>query len=81
MQETSSNLGLILMALEACVAILYVLTSPNMPKEVYQEDLIELMIDCVKLNLLSNVLSFHDKRICQIHRPQMLADAGELLLT
>jgi hypothetical protein len=48
-----------------------------MPKQVYQEDTIELILESTKLNLLSNVLSFHDARICQIHRSQMLADAGE----
>jgi hypothetical protein len=80
LQENSSNATKIISALEACLASLYVLTSSKMPKQVYQEDSIEMIIEEVKHNLMSNVLSFHDARICQIHRPQMLADAGRPFL-
>ncbi len=70
----------ILVATEASVACLYMLTSPDMPKQVYQEDIIEAIMDSAKFNLLSNVLAFHDARICAAHRPQMASGAGTPLL-
>jgi len=76
LQDFSEDATAILMATEASAACLFVLTSPDMPKQVYQEDLIEAMMDGVKFNLLSNVLSFYDARLCATHRPQMAAQAG-----
>lgn len=75
-QDSSEDATAISMATEASAACLFVLTSPDMPKQVYQEDLIEAIMDGVKFNLLSNVLSFYDARLCATHRPQMAAQAG-----
>lgn len=66
-----------MVATEASVACLYLLTSVDMPKQVYQEDIIEAIMDGVKFNLLSNVLAFHDARLCAAHRPHMADEAGE----
>lgn len=66
-----------MLATEASVACLYLLTSADMPKQVYQEDIIEAIMDGVKFNLLSNVLPFHDARLCAAHRPHMAAQPGE----
>lgn len=45
--------------------------------QVYREDLIERVLELLRFYLLSNVLAFHDARLCQAHRPQLLDDAGE----
>ncbi|BDA45698.1 Nipped-B-like protein [Coccomyxa sp. Obi] len=76
-QESSEEFTAIIEATEASVACLYVLTSADMPKQVYQEDIIEAIMDGVKFNLLSNVLAFHDARLCAAHRPHMTAEADE----
>lgn len=76
-QDSSEDSTAILVATEASVACLYMLTSPDMPKQVYQEDIIEAIMDNAKFNLLSNVLSFNDARLCAAHRPQMASAPGQ----
>ena len=55
---------------------MYVLATPGLPKQAYPEDTIEHALDVVKFNLMSNVMAFHDARLCQIHRPHLLAAAA-----
>ncbi|CAL8470720.1 g10262 [Coccomyxa elongata] len=76
-QGSSEEFMAIMVATEASVACLYLLTSVDMPKQVYQEDIIEAIMDGVKFNLLSNVLAFHDARLCAAHRPHMADEADE----
>ena len=63
-------------ATEACIAALYVLATPGLPKQAYPEDTVEHALDVLKFNLMSNVMAFHDARLCQIHRPHLLAAAA-----
>ena len=78
-QAEGSDSADIAKATEACIAALYVLATPGLPKQAYPEDTIEHALDVLKFNLMSNVMAFHDARLCQIHRPHLLAAAaGEL---
>ena len=61
------------------MACLHVLACGGMPPQLYREDLIECILGHLKACLLSNVLPFHDARVCRAHRPQLL-DAGKTLL-
>ena len=65
-----------LLAVEATVACLHVLACERMPPQLYREDLIEGIAGALKACLLSNVLPFHDARLCRAHRPQLLDAAG-----
>lgn len=47
------------------------MAAPNMPKQIYDEDLIEIMLDTAKLHLMNNVLVFYDARLRQLHRPTL----------
>ena len=76
MQEDSSDSTDIAVAVEACIAALYVLATPDLPKRAYPEDTIERAVEVLKFNLMSNVMAFHDARLCQIHRPQLLANSA-----
>jgi hypothetical protein len=79
-QEDSSDCADVSMAVEACIAALYVLATPGLPKQAYPEDTIQRAVEVLKFYLMSNVMAFHDSRLCQIHRPQLLADsAGRVL--
>ena len=73
LQEDSTDGPDISVAIEASIAALYVLASPGLPKQAYPEDTIERVVEVLKFNLMSNVMAFHDARLCQIHRPQLLA--------
>lgn len=73
LQEGSTDGPDISVAIEASIAALYVLASPGLPKQAYPEDTIERVVEVSKFNLMSNVMAFHDARLCQIHRPQLLA--------
>ena len=75
-QAEGSDSADIAKATEACIAALYVLATPGLPKQAYPEDTIELALDVLKFNLMSNVMAFHDPRLCQIHRPHLLAAAA-----
>jgi len=75
-QEDSSDGADISVAIEASIAALYVLATPGLPKQAYSEDTIERTVDIIKFNLMSNVMAFHDARLCQIHRPHLLAGSG-----
>jgi len=72
-QEDSSDGADISIAIEASIAALYVLATPGLPKQAYSEDTIERTVDIIKFNIMSNVMAFHDARLCQIHRPHLLA--------
>ena len=76
LQENTSDSADIFMAIEASIAALYVLATPGLPKQAYPEDTIERTVEVVKFHLMSNVMAFHDPRLCQIHRPQLLAGSG-----
>ena len=73
LQENSIDSADILVAIEASIAALYVLATPGLPKQAYPEDTIERIVEVLKFHLMSNVMTFHDSRLCQIHRPQLLA--------
>ena len=75
-QAEGSDSADIVKATEACIAALYVLATPGLPKQAYPEDTIEHALDVLKFNLMSNVMAFHDARLCQIHRPHLLAAAA-----
>ncbi|CAK0782901.1 hypothetical protein CVIRNUC_006096 [Coccomyxa viridis] len=75
-QAEGSDSADIAKATEACIAALYVLATPGLPKQAYPEDTIEHALDVLKFNLMSNVMAFHDARLCQIHRPHLLAAAA-----
>ena len=75
-QEDSSDGADISVAIEASIAALYVLATPGLPKQAYSEDTIERTVEILKFNLMSNVMAFHDARLCQIHRPHLLAGSG-----
>lgn len=68
-----------MLALEAASVCLKIMVAPGIPKQVYNEDVIEAVIDIVKFNLTHNVLVFHDARLRQIHRPTLF-DSGEATL-
>lgn len=76
MQEGSDSAD-ISVAMEAAIAALYVLATPGLPKQAYPEDTIERAVEILKFNLMSNVMAFHDARLCQIHRPHLLAGSGK----
>lgn len=61
-----------MLSLEACAACLHVLSAPNMPKQVYKEELIDKILALVKYHLLHNVLVYYDAGICQANRPSLL---------
>lgn len=62
----------LLLSLEACAACLHVLSAPNMPKQVYKEELIDKILALVKYHLLHNVLVYYNAGICQANRPSLL---------
>ena len=74
-QADSEDSTAALLAAEATVACLHVLACEGMPPQLYREDLIDCILGHLKACLLSNVLPFHDARLCRAHRPQLL-DAG-----
>lgn len=76
MQEDNNDSADIAMAVEACIAALYALSTPGLPKQAYPEDTIERAVEVLKFNLMSNVMAFHDTRLCQIHRPQLLSNSA-----
>lgn len=73
LQEDGADSADISAAVEASIAALYVLATPGLAKQAYPEDTIERTVEVLKFNLMSNVMAFHDPRLCQIHRPQLLA--------
>ena len=76
--DDQHQLSAILLSLEACAACLQVLSAPNMPKQVYKEELIDRSVSLMKYHLLKNVLVFYDASICQANRPNLLEDQGVL---
>ena len=66
----------VLLSLEACMACLQILAAPNMPKQMYKEELIDKLVGFVRFQLLHNVLVFFDAALCQASRPELLK-AGE----
>ena len=59
---------LILQSLEACCICLRILLAPGMPKQIFREDTIELLLDLTRFQLLHSVLVFHDERICRANK-------------
>lgn len=76
--DDQHQLSAILLSLEACAACLQVLSAPNMPKQVYKEELIDRSVSLMKYHLLKNVLVFYDASICQANRPNLLEEQGAL---
>jgi hypothetical protein len=76
LQDDSDSYHSIMLALEAANVGLKIMIAPDIPKQTYNEDIIEAVIDIVKFNLTHNVLVFHDPRLRQIHRPTLF-DSGE----
>ena len=76
MQEESDGYAVLALALEAALCCLYTLTAPNMPKTVYNEDIIEGILNFTKVHLTQNLLVFHDARLCQLHRPMLQQGGG-----
>ena len=72
MQDDLAQQDTILLSLEACIASLHILAAPKMPKQVYQEELIDRLVALAKFHLVNNVLVFCDASICQANRPDLL---------
>ena len=66
--QEGTQADLILQSLEACSICLRILVAPAMPKQIFREDIIELMLDVTRFQLLHSVLVFHDERICQANK-------------
>ena len=79
-QDDADQQHEILLSLEACMACLQILAAPNMPKQVYKEELIDKLVGVVRFQLLHNVLVFYDAALCQAHRPELL-NPGECNIT
>ena len=76
--QEGTQADLILQSLEACSICLRILVAPGMPKQIFREDIVELMLDLTRFQLLHNVLVFHDERIRQANKST--AGQGELSL-
>ena len=77
MQEDTEAFRAVLLSLEASILCLHLMTAPNMPQQVYNEEAIGLLVEVLKKHLQTNVLAFYDARMCHIHRPN-LEDLGTL---
>eukprot|EP00891_Asterochloris_glomerata_P005418 jgi/Astpho2/5418/Aster-07368 len=75
--QEGTQADLILQGLEACSICLRILVAPGMPKQIFREDVIELMLDLTRFQLLHNVLVFHDERIRQANK----LSAGQDVIT
>lgn len=73
--QEGTQADLILQGLEACSICLRILVAPGMPKQIFREDVIELMLDLTRFQLLHSVLVFHDERIRQANK--LSAGQGE----
>ena len=68
------------MSMNAALTSLYILTAPDMPKQLYLEEGIEAILECLRFNLMSNILAFSDIRILQASRPDLLQGEGGVKL-
>ena len=68
------------MSMNAALTSLYILTAPDMPKQLYLEEGIEAILECLRFNLMSNILAFSDIRILQASRPDLLLGEGAVKL-
>ena len=67
-ERNSSNVQNILKALDAVSISLQILGAPDMPKEIYREESIDVIINFVKYHTFHNVFVFFDASYYQIHR-------------
>ncbi|KAK9829724.1 hypothetical protein WJX72_007528 [[Myrmecia] bisecta] len=70
--DSSEPFVTISLALESATACLHIITAPDMPKQVHNEEMIEKVVELIKFHTMSNVLAFHDARLRQAHRPALL---------
>lgn len=47
--------------MEACGVILHILNTPNMPKALFMEEIIETVLKCVKELIQENIVNFYNK--------------------
>ncbi len=76
MTQDSDTAATIMAALDAAVAALHVAAAPDMPRGAVPEEALEQACGLLRHHLLHNVLAFHDARLQQLHRPNLLT-AGE----
>eukprot|EP00887_Chlorella_sp_A99_P005943 scaffold29.g5943.t1 len=74
--EGSARIQQVLTGMEAAIAALHIMTVPDMPPPVYNEDVMESIIELTRFHLTFNAFPFHDARLRAAHRPK-LGTAGE----
>ena len=62
------NAQRVMKAMEAMAAYFVILSSADMPKEIYREESIDEMIECTRRQLLRNVFVFYDANLWNVHR-------------
>lgn len=50
----------ILRSFDAALLVLHIMTAPNMPKKVYMEEMIELIVSLIRYNLQHNIFPEYD---------------------
>lgn len=68
-QASSPSCHVALLAADACIAALQLLTLPHLPRELLLSEVIDAVLDLVKSQLQYNVLVFHDARYRKLYRP------------
>ena len=62
------NAQRVMKAMEAMAVYFVILSSADMPKEIYREESIDEMIECTRQQLLRNVFVFYDANLWNVHR-------------
>ncbi len=60
-----------LQAVQACNIILQALSFPGMPRQAFNEELLESIVEHVKFDLNTNIYPFHSKAHCHTVRPDL----------
>jgi cohesin loading factor subunit SCC2 len=76
-EEDAAHVQQVQAATEAAALALRIMTIPNAPQQVFNEELIDLILDMTRFHLLHNVYPFYDARFRAAHRPDLNKDNND----